>query len=133
MDTETKIQLIEVLTPLALAALGLLAARFERLVSARVKNERLRGVLLRLDDAVLSAVSEVDQVLVSGLKKRSADGVLTKAEREEAKAEALAALKRNLAASGRAELETVLGVDPEKIDAVLSGRLEAAVRTLRGA
>lgn len=101
---------VEALSPLLLAALSWLSLRIAALISAKVKNERVQGILVRLDDAVFLAVREVEQVFVSMLKTASEDGVLTAEERRQAKDAALQAARSYLGTRGLAELGKVLRV-----------------------
>jgi hypothetical protein len=122
---------LEALSPVLLAALSWLSLRVAALINAKVKNERLHGILARLDDAVFMAVREVEQVFVSMLKTASEDGVLTADERQQAKDAALQAARSYLGARGLAELGKVLGMQQDDVDRVIAGRVEAAVYNLR--
>lgn len=51
--TDIGLKALAALSPLLLALLGLLAAKAAQLINAKVKSEYVRGVLLRLDDAVM--------------------------------------------------------------------------------
>jgi hypothetical protein len=128
---ELGLKLVEVLSPVLLAALTWLAAKVAQLIHAKVKNEYLRGVLVRLDDAVLAAVREVHQVTVEELKARSADGKLTPEERARVKQVAIDAVKSHLGKRGIGELAKVLGLEGGAIDKLLATRVEAAVHDLK--
>ena len=52
-----------------------------RLIRARVRNERLTRLLLRLDDMVLTVIKELQQTVVTELKAASADGRIGREER----------------------------------------------------
>jgi hypothetical protein len=122
---------MEALSPLLLAALSWLSLRIAALINAKVKNERLGGILTRLNDAVFMAVREVEQVFVSMLKTASADGVLTSDERRDAKDAAVRAARAYLGAHGVSELCKVLGLVDDEVDRLLGARVEAAVFNLR--
>jgi hypothetical protein len=124
---------LEVLSPLLIAGLSWLALKATQLITAKVKNEYLRGVLVRLDDAVLVAVREVQQVTVDGLKAASADGQLTPEERAKVKETALSTIKSHLGAKGLAEVANILGLENGTLDKLLSTRVEAAVHDLKAA
>lgn len=130
---EFGLKILEVLSPVLLAALTWLAAKVAQLIHAKVKNEYLRGVLVRLDDAVLVAVREVHQVTVEELKAASADGKLTPDERARVKQVAVDAVKSHLGKRGLAELAKVLGLGDGLIDKLLGTRVEAAVHDLKQA
>ena len=122
---------IQALSPLLLAALSWLSLRVAALINAKVKNERLHGILARLDDAVFTAVREVEQVFVSTLKTASDDGALTTDERRQAKDAALQAARSYLGPRGLAELCKVLGMGDDDVDRVIGARVESAVYNLR--
>jgi hypothetical protein len=122
---------VEALSPLLLAALSWLSLQVAAFINTRVRNERLRGVLDRVDDAVLVAVREIEQVFVSRLKNASAGGELTADERKDAKEAAVAAARSYLGARGLVELGKVLGISLDDVDRVVSARVEAAVYNLR--
>ncbi len=127
------LKVLEILSPVLLAALTWAAAKAAQLIAAKVKNEYLRGALTRLDDAVLNAVREVHQVTVEGIKAASADGKLTVEERAKVKATALETIRAHMGPAGLAELVKVLGVDNGGLEKLLSTRIEAAVHDLKRA
>lgn len=126
-------KIFQALSPLLLAALTWAAAKAAQLIHAKVRAEYLRGVLLRLDDAVLAAVRDVHQVTVEELKAASADGRLTPEERAAVKAKAIEIVRTHLGAKGVTELAKVLGLDDGGLEKVLSTRIEAAVHDLKRA
>jgi len=121
----------EALSPLLLVALSWLSLRVAALINAKVKNERLHGILARLDDAVFMAVREVEQVFVSMLKTSSDDGALTAEDRRNAKDAAVRAARSYLGARGVAELCKVLGLVDDEVERLLGARVESAVYNLR--
>ena len=86
----------------------------------------------RLDDAVVTSVREVEQVLVVSLKTASADGSLTEAERAEVKNVAITMVRRHLGAKGWHEGGSVLGLSNGELERMLAARVEGAVFDLRG-
>jgi hypothetical protein len=122
--------LFQTLSPALLAGLSWLSLKATQLISAKVKNEYLKGVLLRLDDAVLAAVREVQQVVVDGLKAASS-GPLTPAERIKVKQIALASIKSHLGQKGLSELAHIFGLEGGTLETVLTTRVEAAVHDLK--
>ena len=60
---ELGLKVLQVLSPILLAALTWVAAKIAQYIQAKVKNEYLRGVLVRLDDAVLAAVQQFEEQL----------------------------------------------------------------------
>jgi hypothetical protein len=71
---ELGLKVFEALSPLLLAALTWVAAKAAQYIAAKVKNEYVRGVLVRLDDAVVAAVREVQQVTVEAIKAGAPTG-----------------------------------------------------------
>jgi hypothetical protein len=124
---------MQIVAPLGLAALTWVATKVAALIKARVDNEYLRGVLLRLDDAVFAAVREVHQVAVEGIKSANSDGRLTPNEKAQVKAHAIATIKSHLGLRGIKEIARVLGINAGSIDGLLSTRVEAAVHDLKRA
>jgi hypothetical protein len=128
---ELGLKVLQVLSPILLAALTWVAAKVAQYIQAKVKNEYLRGVLVRLDDAVLAAVREVQQVTVEAIKSASADGKLTGEERARVKQAAIDSVKSHLGMKGIAELAKILGLESGSIEKLLSTRVEAAVHDLK--
>lgn len=128
---ELGLKVLQVLSPILLAALTWVAAKIAQYIQAKVKNEYLRGVLVRLDDAVLAAVREVQQVTVETIKSASADGRLTPDERARVKQAAIASVKSHLGMKGINELAKILGLETGAVDRLLSTRVEAAVHDLK--
>lgn len=122
---------INAISPMLLTACTWVAARLAQWINARVRNEQLRGVLVRLDDAVLGVVREVDQVTVDALKAATIDGKLPPVARESVKQAALAAIKAHLGARGLGEVERVLGLKSDGVDRLLATKIEAAVHDLK--
>lgn len=126
-------KVFQLLSPVLLAGLSWLSVKAAQLISANVKNEYLRGVLVRLDDAVVAAVREVQQVTVDALKAASADGQLTPDERAKVKQAAIDSVKSHLGTKGIGEIASILGLEDGAIDKLLSTRVEAAVHDLKSA
>lgn len=122
---------VEALSPVLLAAFSWLSFQVASYVSARVKNERHRAALHRLDETVVVAVREVEQVLVLSLKSASSDGALTQAERADVKTAAANAVRAYLGAKGWIELGVALGLSELELERLLAARVEAAVYDLR--
>lgn len=122
---------VEALSPVLLAAFSWLSFQIAAYVNARVKNEKHRAALRRLDETVFVAVREVEQRLVASLKTASADGTLTPAEGADVKNAASSAVRAYLGAKGWLELGTDLGLSEHELERVLAARVEAAVYDLR--
>jgi len=121
-------QSAEPLMGLAAAGLTWLCAWASRWFYVHAKNERVKGILVRLNDAAATAVGEMEQSAVKALKAASPDGKLTPATAAAVKDAAITSLKGHLGPKGLEELKTVLGV--ADVEAALSSRIESAVKAL---
>ena len=134
MDTGSiGLKVLEILSPVLLAALTWAAAKLAQLIRAKVQNEYLKGVLVRLDDAVFTAVKDLQQSVVEQIKAASADGKITDEEKKEIKEKAMAAVKSHIGTKGLAEAAKVLGLEGGALEGLLSSKVEAAVHDLRRA
>lgn len=103
---------------------GLISALILKFIKAGTVRDIVGRALAEVGDAVLA----VSQTYVDALKAASADGVLTDAEKAEAKAKAIALAKKNIGTEGLKKLAKILGID---IDGWLGTKIEAAVSTLK--
>ncbi|SRR6266700_3146727 len=131
MNNDLALSALDVTTPLLVAAFTWVATRLSRLITARIRNERLRGVLLRLDDVVLAVVKETFQVTVEALRAASANGKLPPGAADVVKRAAVAAVKAQLGPIALAEVATALDLSPDALDHLLSTKVEAAVYTVK--
>jgi len=132
MDTGSiGLKVLEILSPLLLAALTWAAAKLAQLIRAKVQNEYLKGGLVRVDDAVFTAVKDLQQTVVEQIKAASADGKITADEKKQIKDKALAAVKSHLGTKGLAEAASVLGLGGGALEGLLSSKVESAVHDLR--
>lgn len=129
--TDIGLGVFKVLSPVLLAAVTWVAAKLGQWINARVRNEYLRGVLVRLDDAVVSVVREVHQVTVDALKAATVDGRLPPAARETVKQAAVSAIKSHLGARGLSEVARVLGLDAPGVERLIGTKIEAAVHDIK--
>jgi citrate lyase gamma subunit len=122
---------INVLAPLLMAALTWASTRLAQLINARVRSERTRAVLLRLDDAIAAIIREIQQVTIDDVKAHTPDGNLPFAIRARLKFSALTSVKAYLGPKGIDEAVRALGLDRGAFDAFVSTRIEAAVLDLK--
>jgi hypothetical protein len=126
-------QLVPHVAELAITLASLIGAyvlnRVQQWLRCKVDNERARGVLLRLTDAVENAVLEVEQTTSEALRAAAEDGKITSDEAEKVRQVALDAAKRQLGTHGVAELRQVLG--DEEVDELIGGRLEAHLARIK--
>jgi len=123
----------EIVLPVLLAGLTWASAKLAMYIRAKVKNEYLKGALVRLNDAVLAAVKEAQQVAVGGLKAANADGKITAEEKAKIKDDVLAVVRSHLGMKGLAEIAKVLGLDNAAMESLLSSKVEAAVYDVKAA
>jgi hypothetical protein len=64
--TDVALTALQVVSPVLVAALTWAAAKLASFIRSKVDNEYLRGVLVRLDDAVITAVKDLQQTVVLG-------------------------------------------------------------------
>ena len=132
MDTtEIALTALKILSPVLAAGLTWLAARLASLIRGRVANEALQGILLRVGDAVLTAVKELDQTVVAEIKATSVDGRIEPGERQRIKDTAVAKVKGYLGAEGVEQMSRVLGIGNASLDGFIGSKVEAAVHDLR--
>jgi hypothetical protein len=131
--SDIALHIFQIGSPVLIATLTWLATKLAQLIQARVKNEYLRGVLLRLDDTVLTVVREIHQVSVEALKAAAPDGKLTPEVKAMVKRSALDAIKKHIGPKGLGQLARVLGIDGEAVDKLIGTRVEAAVHDLKHA
>ena len=122
---------LQVLSPVLLAGLTWLGTRVAALIQARVTNEYLRRVLIRLDDAVFTAVKDLQQTVVAEIRIASADGKISDVDRRRIKAAAIANVKSHLGAKGIAEMGRILGLGNGALDGLIGSKVEAAVHDIR--
>jgi putative flippase GtrA len=108
--------------------LAFLAVKYRTWITAKVKNERVAGVLARLGDFAFRVVGELNQTVVEQLKK---DGKWNAEAAAQVKADALAKLKSYLGAKGIAEAMEVLGLDNAGLEALLATYIESWVGQLK--
>ncbi len=112
--------LITVLGPLAIWALGQLAA----FLRAKSGESKVFGVLSVVTEAANSTVAELNATLKPQLQAALADGVLTDAEKKQLKEAALQVLKTKLPAATLASASSMFG---PMLDTWLGGLVERAV------
>jgi hypothetical protein len=116
-------QILTLMAPVLVALFGWGMKKVADLISAKVKNEYLKGALVRLDTEVTHVVREVEQTYVQSA--RGADGKLTAESAKKALDTALAKLKQNLGSSWLSELSSIFGA--EDLTSFLTSRIESAV------
>jgi hypothetical protein len=134
MDTGSiGLKVLEILSPILLAALTWASAKLAQLIRAKVRSEYLSQVLIRLDEAIFTSVKAVQQSVVDEIKAASADGKITDDEKKRIKEKAIATVKAHLGTKGVADVVKILGLEGGALDGLLSSKVEAAVHDLRRA
>ena len=132
MDTNTFAwKLFELIAPLAALGLVWLSTKAGQLAAAKGKTEHVTRALRMVDNVVLAATREIQQVLVDKLKASSRDGALTIEQGAEAKQAALDSAKAQLGRHGLTDVTSTLGLDSHGLNQLLAARIEAAVYSLK--
>ena len=118
-------EILNIAGSLLLSLLGLATYHLTAWIKAHTRNARVQGVLLRLNDAVFTAVESVEQVVVAAMK--SSGDPLTLNGATIAKNAALVAIKTHLGPRGIAEVRDILGISSGDFDSFLGARIEARV------
>jgi hypothetical protein len=122
-----------VLVPFAATGIHWLGARAGELSHAKVKNERLRAALLRLEDAVVTAVKDVEQTLVVEYRELARDGKLSREDRRRLKETAVRKVKTFLGSAGLKELGNVLDVWELGVEDLIGAKVEATILDMKTA
>jgi hypothetical protein len=117
---------VQVLSPVVIALLGLLAKKLIDLINARVKNEAVQGILDRLDQTALAVVTQIQQTVVDNLDPSAPKESLIKARDA-----ALANLKTLLGQKGLDDIKNVLGLGDDSLDKILVMFIEKRVHDLK--
>ena len=133
MDFITAFSFIIFLVLVPLTAIGVtwLGGRVGELIQAKVSNETLRGVLLRLDDAVVTAVKDLEQTIVAEAKAAASDGKISREEARRIKDKAVRQVKSYLGPDGLKELGAVLGLWELSVEDFIGSKVEASVLDLK--
>ena len=122
-------QLVDSLLPVLGSLLALLGAWLANEIRRRVQSEHARGVMLRLVEATDAAVREVEQTVVPEVRAAAADGKITGEEAAKIRDAAVNRAKMYLGRRGIGELQRV--IDTDQLEAVIRGRVEAAVHGMK--
>ena len=122
-----------VLVPFAATGIHWLGARAGELIQAKVKNERLGAALLRLEDAVVTAVKDVEQTLVVEYRELARDGKLSREDRRRLKETAVRKVKTFLGSAGVKELGNVLDVWELSVEDLIGAKVEATILDMKTA
>lgn len=131
---ELGLEALACMSPVLMAVLTWASVKLAQFIKAKVDNERLEGILLRLDDAIMTVVRDVEMTVVKEIKAANADGVITAEEKASIKRVAIATLKEYLGLQGLTLLAKVLGfsgLEDERVDNFLYSKIEAAVHDMK--
>lgn len=120
---------LEPLLGLAAAAFAWACHRGARWLSAKAKNETVKGVIDRLAEAVSTSVLEIEQTIAKTIKAQTTNGKLSADAATVIKAAAIESVKAHLGPDAIVEAQKVLGVD--NIESVIASRIEAAIAATR--
>lgn len=117
--------------PLLVALFSFVATRLASWLNAHTKLKRLGHAMLVLNDAVQTAVRQVEQTLRPLFDEAAKDGVLTPEERAQLKTQAMSALKQYLGTNGLDHVKHAFGLTPDRLEALMDGKIEAAVLDMK--
>jgi hypothetical protein len=121
--------LVVVLQPIILAGLAALSGALVKFIMAKAKNQAVQMVLLKIENMVFTVVREMEQTVMDEIRKASADGVITDAEKRAIKEAALGKLKSYLNFS---EIARILGLgSSDKAQALIESKIESAVQQVK--
>lgn len=135
VSTGTSIGLmaLQVVGPIVVSLIGWGVAELARLIRARVKNEAVAGILVRLTDSVHTSVKSLNQTLVTSMRDAREDGKLTRGDVVMLKKSVLREVKSYWGERGWKELQSVLGINSMEAESVIASKVEAAVSDLKAA
>lgn len=126
--TQLTTDALQLLAPVVLALIGWLGLRLQKLIATKVENEKIEGVLLRLEAVVETAVKETAQTFLSNLKSP------TPKDYKKARAMALESIKAYVGPRGIEEAKKVLGLQEDgALEKLIASLLEATVHDLKTA
>ncbi len=133
---EFLIEALPYLIPVVLAILGWGFKLLGDLIQSKVKNEKVKGVLSRADEAIEKAVRFVGETMKAELakaKEASSEGgeKITPEEYRRAKQAAIDAAKSYLGKKGIAEIVRVIGIQWDSLDSWLGLGVEAKLNELK--
>ncbi len=125
--------IVAAVLPLLIATLSWASKKLADLIGQKVKNEEVRGILVRLDEIVLNVVKELMQTTVDAAKAAAEkDPDQWKKVADAAGKAALDKIKSYLGPAGLKLLGAVLGItDDAKLDEYLKTKIEATVHTVK--
>lgn len=125
---ELFLNILVLLSPALIGLFGYGMLKLSQLISSKVKNEALQGILLRLDDSVETAVKSIFQSYVDTLKK---EGKFDKSAQAAAKTAAIQDIKSYFGPKGLEELQKIMGWKAESVEEQLSNKVEAKISDLK--
>ena len=127
-----------VLVPFGVMGIQLHGARAGDLLHAKlqltqtsVQGERLRAALLRLEDAVVTAVKDIEQTLAAEYRALASDGKLSREDRRRLKEIAVRRVKTFLGSTGLKELGSVLDVWELSVEDLIGAKVEATILDMK--
>ena len=102
-----------------------------RLAQTTIDNERLSAALLRLENAVVTAVKDIEQTLVAEYRRLSADGKLSREDHRRLKEAAVRRVKTFLGSAGLKEIGSVLDVWELSVEDFIGAKIEATILDMK--
>ena len=122
-------QLLDILAPVLVAALGWLSYRLSTYIKAHTQNARVQGILLRLNDAATTAVESVEQTVVESLQASARNGKLDRGAAEQAKRAAVLQVEATMGGTkGLSTAMQILGIAlSADMENLIGSKIEAHV------
>lgn len=118
---------LQLCLPFVVGAFGYLGRLLTVYIDKRIKNQALANILIRVNDAVVTAVKATEQQVVKELKAASADGIITEEEKVRIKQAAIGNILSYLGDGGLNEVKKVFNLNDAGVDKMLNDKVEAAV------
>lgn len=126
---EAQSQIVEAVLALVGVLVSWAAVSARNWLKAKVKNEYVQQLLLRLSDAVEIGVRQVSQTLLPEIRKAAADGKITEEEALQLRLMARSAAFDQLTAVDRDKLKELF--DTAQLERKLDQLVEAAVQRMK--
>lgn len=124
-------QLMEIAGSLLLVVCSWAATQIALWIRKKGQYEKVATAIIRIDDAVQTAVRQVEQTIRPMLNEISQDGLVTVEEKRQLKFTAMASVRDYLGGKGLEDSGRALKMTEDKLLAYLDGKIEAEVLALK--
>jgi predicted anti-sigma-YlaC factor YlaD len=123
-------KLVEGMVPIVVGVITLLVIYATRWLAARTSSTRLASFLTLIGNVVNTAVLDIEQTMVAGLKKGREDGKLTDEEKVDVLNACIDRARKLLGEQGVALAQSAAGMGRDELDAYLKSHIEAEVNRM---